>query len=112
MDAEVDRVPWFSNCLCQRAPFLLADAALAGLRVLSVVDQRIAACLRWDGRVEVVFAVPLDRMPRSDLIPRSVPAGRISGTGLGPGSESSSSACRSSVAEWLVRLPHGVEDDG
>lgn len=64
--------------------FLFADAALAGLRVLSVADQRIAACLRWNGRVEVVFAVPLDRMPGSDLIPRSVPAGRISGTGLGP----------------------------
>lgn len=28
----------------------------------------IAACLRWNGWVEVVFAVPLDRMPGSDLI--------------------------------------------
>lgn len=28
----------------------------------------IAACLHWNGWVEVVFAVPLDRMPKSDLI--------------------------------------------
>lgn len=28
----------------------------------------IGACLRWNGRVEVVFAVPLVRMPGSDLI--------------------------------------------
>lgn len=28
----------------------------------------IAACLLWNGLVEVVFAVPSDRMPGSDLI--------------------------------------------
>lgn len=42
--------------------------------------------------------------------PRSVPAGRISGAGLGLGGDKSVSGC--GVAERLVRLPHGVEDDG
>lgn len=35
-------------------------------------------------RVEVVFAVPWDRMPGSDLIRAASRQGRISGTGLGP----------------------------
>lgn len=46
--------------------FVVSDAALAGLKVLSAVnrkDRRMFALERW---VEVVFAVPLDRMRGSD----------------------------------------------
>jgi hypothetical protein len=45
------------NALMCLELFLQSDAALAGLKVLSVVAVRIAACLRGAGD-EVVFAVP------------------------------------------------------
>lgn len=92
--------------------FPVVYAALAGLRVLSGVDRedRRMFALERVGRSGVRGSVGPHARERPH--PRSVPAGRISGTGLGLRVESSSSGCSSSVAERLVRLPHGVEDDG
>jgi len=44
--------------------------------------------------------------------PRSVPAGRISGVAVDLGIESFFSACNGAIAEWFVRLPHGMQNDG
>ena len=46
--------------------FVNGNSAVAELRVPSAIGRRISTCLR--GWVEVVFAVPFDRMPGNDLI--------------------------------------------
>jgi hypothetical protein len=63
-----DHVPGFSNRLCQRAPFSSLMQRVPGSGFSPGSIAMIAACLRWNGWVEVVFAVPVDRMPGSDLI--------------------------------------------
>lgn len=55
---------------------------------------------------------PCGRMYGSDLIRAASRLGRISGTGVDREIESSLSGSSDGVAERLIRLPHGVEDDG
>ena len=58
----------------------------------------------------MVFAVPVDRMPGSDLIRAA--SRQDASRELGLGSDRSASGRGSGVVERLVRLPHGLEDDG
>ncbi len=63
--------PQVLQSLLSMSSFLFADAALAGFEVLSVVDRKDS---RMFASVEVVFAVPSDRMGGSDPIRAGVPA--------------------------------------
>jgi len=92
------------------SPFVGGDAALAGLKVLSVVDRKDRPMFALERGVEVVFAVPSDPHARERPHPRRRPGKNASVEGL-PVSGSGSDR-RRGVAEGLVRHPHGVENDG
>lgn len=64
----------FVHSLLSMSSFLFADAALAGLKILSVVDRKDRRMFASDGWVEVDFAAPSDRMKGSGLIRAGVPA--------------------------------------